>query len=174
MNLDDLRAAFEALGWVDGTLLAVLAISVLVGLWRGFTFEAMSLAGWVVAYFAAQWAVPQVAGHIGIGSPGSELNHAAAFALCFAAALLVWALLARLLRLLVHATPLTLPDRALGAVFGLLRGAVLLLALATVVTLTPAAQSEPWQASTGARWLSAIMQGIGPMLPPDVAQWLPD
>jgi membrane protein required for colicin V production len=170
MNLDP--GVFDTLGWVDGTLLAVLAVSVLVGLWRGFTFEAMSLAGWVVAYFAAQWAVPQVARHIGIGEPGSALNHAATFALCFLAALLAWALLARLLRLLVHATPLTLPDRALGAVFGLLRGAVLLLALATVVTMTPAAQSEPWQASTGARWLFATVQIIRPMLPPDVAQWL--
>jgi membrane protein required for colicin V production len=170
MNLDP--GVFDTLGWVDGTLLAVLAVSVLVGLWRGFTLEAMSLAGWVVAYFAAQWAVPQVAGRIGIGDPGSALNHAAAFALCFFAALLAWALLARLLRLLVHATPLTLPDRALGAVFGLLRGAVLLLALATVVKLTPAAQSEPWQASSGARWLSATVQIIKPMLPPDVAQWL--
>jgi membrane protein required for colicin V production len=126
-----------------------------------------------VAFFAAQWAVPHVAGHIAIGEPGSALNHAAAFALCFFAALLTWALVARLLQLLIHATPLTLPDRALGAVFGLARGAVLLLALATVVKLTPAAQSEPWQASTGARWLSATMQIIKPMLPPDVAQWLP-
>jgi membrane protein required for colicin V production len=173
MSLDALGAAFDRLGSVDATLLAVLLASVLVGLWRGFTFEAMSLAGWVVAYFAAQWAVPQVAGHIGIGNPGSALNHAAAFALCFVVALLIWALLARLLRLLIHATPLTLPDRALGALFGLLRGTVLLLALATVVTLTPAAQSGPWQASTGARWLSVTMQILKPMLPPDVARWLP-
>jgi hypothetical protein len=35
------------LGWVDLALLAVLCLSVLVGLWRGFVFEIVSLLGWV-------------------------------------------------------------------------------------------------------------------------------
>ena len=43
------------LGWIDWTLLAVLAVSMVIGLMRGFVFEVMSLAGWLVAWFAAQW-----------------------------------------------------------------------------------------------------------------------
>jgi len=164
--------SLPALGWIDWTLLAVLAVSVLIGLLRGFIFEALSLAGWAVAYFAAQWAVPLAGPHLGIGSPGSALNHAATFALCFLVVLIVWTLLARLLRLLIHATPLSMPDRALGALFGALRGAVLLLAVATVVALTPASQSPAWQASAGARWLSGAVQWLKPVLPPDLARRL--
>lgn len=162
-----------ALGWVDWGLLAVLAVSVLVGLWRGLVFELMSLVGWLVAYVAAQLWSGAVAQHLPLGTPGSALQQGLAFALTFVAALLVWALLARLARLLVQATPLTLVDRTLGAGFGLLRGGVLLLALATVVALTPAVRSQPWQASQGAAWLGVLLTGLRPMLPEAVARHLP-
>ncbi|MEF7613259.1 CvpA family protein [Aquincola sp. MAHUQ-54] len=162
-----------SLSWIDWALLAVLAISVVVGLWRGFVFEVMSLVGWIAAYVAAQALTPLVAPHLPIGEPGSALNFGAGFALMFLGALIVWSLLARLVSLLVQATPLSLIDRVLGAGFGLLRGAVLLLALATVVAFTPAARSPQWQGSQGAAWLDAMLQGLKPVLPVNVARHLP-
>jgi membrane protein required for colicin V production len=163
----------DKLGWLDWTLLTVLLVSVVVGLVRGFVFEVMSLAGWVVAWFAASWAAPMLGPHLPIGSAGSALNMAASFGLCFVAAMIVWSLIAKLVRLLIQATPLSLPDRALGAGFGLVRGAVLLLALATVVTLTPAARAPEWRASHGATWLTIALHGLKPLLPPAMAERLP-
>ena len=164
--------AVPDLSWIDWSLLGVLALSVMVGLARGFVFECLSLLGWVVAWFAAQWAAPELAPHLPIGSKGSALNLAAALALCFVAALVVWTLLARVIRLLIHATPLSLPDRLLGAGFGALRAGVLLLAVAAVVALTPAAQSAGWRASKGARWLAQTLQALKPLLPDPAARWL--
>ncbi len=161
------------LGWVDWTLLALLLLSVLVGLWRGLVFELMSLVGWLVAYVAAQLFSGDVAARLPVGTPGSALNLGAGFALAFIGMLLVWTVLARLLRLIVHATPLTLVDRTLGAAFGLARGGVLLLVLATLVAFTPAARSQPWQDSQGAVWLRLALQGIKPVLPAEVARHLP-
>jgi membrane protein required for colicin V production len=162
-----------AVGWVDWVLLAVMLLSVVVGLSRGFVFELMSLAGWLVAWFAAQWASPWLAPHLPVGTPGSAINHAAAFTLCFVGALIIWGLLARVMRMLVHATPLSIADRLLGAAFGALRGGVLLLAVATVVALTPAAQSPAWRGSQGVRWLTLAMQNLKPLLPEPAARWLP-
>jgi membrane protein required for colicin V production len=162
--------AIEHIGWVDATLLAVLAISIIVGLVRGFVYEVLALAGWVAAWFGAQWLAPELAPHIPIGARNGGLNMALSFVLCFVGVLIVWGLCARLVRLLVRATPLTVPDRLLGAGFGALRGAVLLLALATVVALTPWAQSTGWRQSVGATWLQAAMHGLRPLLPPDVAR----
>jgi membrane protein required for colicin V production len=159
--------------WIDIVLASVLALSVIVGLVRGFVFEVLSLLGWFVAYFAAQWLAPDVSQHIPVGKPGSGINHAAAFAAVFVAALLIWALGSRLVRLLIHATPLSLPDRLLGAVFGLLRGLVLLLAVATVISLTPLLKSPAWQASLGAQWLHAALEVLRPVLPPQLLQHLP-
>ena len=164
--------AIPTLGWVDWALLAAMGLSVAVGLWRGLVFEVMSLAGWVVAYVAAQMLSPTLAPHVPVGSPGSALNQGAAFALGFIGVLLAWALLARLVRLLIHATPLTVVDRLFGAMFGFLRGAVLLLALATVVAFTPAARSAAWQQSRGAVWLGQVLQGIKPVLPEGMARHL--
>ena len=36
-------------------MLGLLALSALVGAMRGLTFEVLSLAGWVVAWFAGLW-----------------------------------------------------------------------------------------------------------------------
>lgn len=165
-------ASLQALGWVDWALLAVLAVSVLVGIVRGFVFEVLSLAGWIVAWFAAQWAAPQLAPLLPVGTPGGGLNLGAAFALGFVTALVAWALLARLLRMLIHATPLSIPDRLLGAGFGALRAGVLGLAIAVVVGLTPAAQSQAWRASAGARGLGQALVAITPLLPEPVARLL--
>jgi membrane protein required for colicin V production len=162
-----------SLGWVDIALLAVLGLSVVVGLLRGLVFEVLSLVGWVVAYFVAQWFGPDLAPHVPIGSAGSAINLGAAFIVTFVAALVLWGLAARLARLLLSATPLSLPDRMLGAGFGALRGLVLLLAIATVVAMTPAARSAAWQGSQGAGVLHRMLQELKPVLPGDVARHLP-
>ena len=113
-----------------------------------------------------------VAPHVPLGVPGSPLNHAAAFALIFVVALIVWALLARLLRALIHAALLGSFDRLLGAVFGALRGLVLLLAVAAVITRTPWVELPVWQQSRGAAVLKVLSVGLGSALPPRLGGYL--
>lgn len=156
----------------DMAMLAVLLLSMAVGAWRGLVFEVMSLLGWLAAYLTAQWFSPSVAAHLPIGSPGSAINHAVAFAVTFIGALLVWGLLGRLLKMLIQATPLGLIDRLLGAVFGVLRGVVLLLAVAAVVTRTPWAESPMWRQSVGAGWLKTVLVGLKPALPASISDHL--
>lgn len=162
--------ALGSLGWLDWTLLALLILSVVVGMIRGFVFECLSLVGWVVAWFASQWIAPEVAPYIPIGAKGGALNLAAALTLSFIATLIVWSLLAKLIRMALHATPLSFPDRLLGGGFGVLRGGVLLLAVAAIVALTPAAQSQPWRGSIGARWLGQTLHALKPLLPEPAAR----
>jgi membrane protein required for colicin V production len=162
----------DTIGWVDWVLLAVLLASVIVGLVRGLVFEVLSLLGWVAAYVAAQMFSSELAPHLPIGASGSALNQGASFAITFVLALIVWMLLARLVRMIVHATPLTLVDRTLGGLFGLVRALVLLLAVATVVSFTPAVRASSWQASHGAAWLGVLLSGLKPVLPSAVARHL--
>ena len=159
--------------WVDMALLAVLLVSIAIGVARGLVFELMSLVGWVVAYFVAHWFAPDVAPHLPIGEPGSRANIAAAFALTFIVALLAWALGSRIVRLIIHATPLSIVDRGLGAVFGGVRGVVVLLVLVTLVSMTPVANSPEWRGSTAVPWLQAAVTGLKPMLPAPISKFLP-
>jgi membrane protein required for colicin V production len=150
---------------LDWGLLALLAASVLVGLWRGLVYELLSLAGWLVAWLVAQWYGPALAAWLPLGQPGSASRSAAGFVVAFIAALVIWSLLAKLARLLISATPLQLIDRLLGAAFGLVRGGVILLVLATVISYTPFSNSTWWRASRSAAWLDQAVQVLRPLWP---------
>jgi membrane protein required for colicin V production len=158
------------LGWVDIGLLLFMALSIVVGLVRGVVFEVLSLAGWVVAYIAAQLLTPLVQPHTSIGQPGSALNHAVAFACVFLVSLVLWGIGARLVRLLIRATPLSSLDRLLGAAFGLVRGLLVLLLLVLVLGFTPVAKWPSMQRSQGVAWLNAVVKEIMPWLPINVTQ----
>ncbi len=159
-------------GWLDWSLIAVVVFSVLLGLWRGLVFEVLSVAGWIAAYFAAQWFAPQWSTYVPfavpVGAPGSTLNYAASFALSFIAFLLIWGIASKLIRMLIRAVPgISAADRLMGGVFGLVRAMVLLLAIATVVGLTPMAKTAMWQQSHVAAWTQDLLLGLKAVLPAD-------
>ena len=156
------------MAWVDLFLLALLLLSAAVGFWRGLFFEVMSLLGWVVAYFAAVWFSPVAAPHIPVGTPGGALNQLASVIGVFVAVLIVWALLSRLLRMLLRATPLSLIDRLLGAMFGVIRGVLILLLIYAAVGWTPWSRSEAWAQSQVRPWLAVACKTLVPLLP---ASW---
>ncbi len=155
--------------WVDAVFGGILLLSVLVGCWRGLVFELMSLVGWLVAYFAALVFAPRWATGLPIGIPGGTLNALVAYGLIFLGALIVWGLIAKLMRWLIHATPLSVIDRVLGGSFGFLRGAVVLLGLTTGVLLTPWAKSHEWRTSWGAEFATEVLHEIQPWLFPKIA-----
>ena len=100
----------------------MLGLSVLVGLWRGFVFEIVSLLGWVVAFVIANSLGPLLAHFIRWATrlPGAAVGglrprfRAGAGHLHAAGAHAAGA---------VSATPLSLVDRLLGGLFGVVRGA---------------------------------------------------
>ncbi|MFM8346093.1 MAG: CvpA family protein [Betaproteobacteria bacterium] len=155
---------------VDVAMLIVLAVSAGVGVWRGFVYEAASLLGWVVAYVGAQRFSPWLMAQWFLQGYTPELGRGSAFVVLFLVILLVWAVAARLLRRVVHATPLQVPDRLGGAAFGLVRGVLILLVVATVVGWTPLKDSEGWQASQGRVWLERLIEGLRPYWPDGLSE----
>jgi hypothetical protein len=87
----------------DYAVLAVIAASVLLGLWRGVVSEILALAAWVVAFFVARAEALEVAGWLAgrIAEPGMRL--AAAYVLVFVGVLLVFALARMLISLMLKA-----------------------------------------------------------------------
>lgn len=160
------------LSWVDLALLLLLLISIGLGLWRGLVFEVMSLAGWVVAYFAAGPLAPLVEQMLPEGKFGPAVVHVVALALAFFAVLLVWSLASRLVKALIHATPLSIVDRLGGAGFGALRGVFIALLLVLVVGASPLAESATWRASRAAPVLTDVLHELEPVLPEPVARFI--
>lgn len=152
------------IAWVDAAMLVFLLVSVVVGLMRGFVFELLSLAGWFAAYFAGRWLTPAFRQFMPFGEPGSMLKYGATFACIFLVTLVLWSLVARLVRALVRATPLSPIDRLLGAGFGVARGLIVLLIFATLIGVSPLANSAAWQRSQGAAWLQGLLRELWPVL----------
>ena len=153
------------LGWVDLSLLAILGVSVLVGLWRGFVFEIVSLLGWVIAFVLANTLAPLLSPLLPWGEAGTPERFWVSYVLVFLLVLILCGILARLMRALISATPLTFIDRLLGGAFGVARGAVVLVIVAMLVTLSPFAHSSAWRQSHGALWLGQAIESLKPVLP---------
>lgn len=159
--------------WIDAVFAGVLLLSVVVGCMRGIVFEVMSLLGWLVAYGVALVFAPQWAPLLPVGRVGGPLNALAAFGLVFLVVLVAWGLAAQVVRWLIRATPLSAIDRLLGGLFGLLRGALILLCLTTAVSFTPWVASAQWRSSSGARWVSQGLITIRPWMPPELSRFFP-
>ena len=157
------------LDWVFG---AVLLVSFLVGAWRGLVFEVLSLITWVAAFILAQWFAPDVAQMLPMSGAGEAVRYAAGFVLTFVAAVFAGGLVAVLVKKLISVAGLAPADRMLGAVFGLVRGVVGLLALTVVVAMTPLKKSLWWTESIGSGVLSAAIKGLKPVLPQEFGKYL--
>lgn len=157
---------------VDWVFLAVLAFSMLLGAWRGLVYEVLSVLGWAVSFYAAQYFAPMVAGWLPLQSSSETVRYAAAFVLVFVAAVFTAGLLAFLLKKMIEAIGLRPVDRTMGAAFGLVRGVILLLAAAVVIDMTAMKNSVWWQESQGAPILSAALKGLKPVLPEQFAKYL--
>jgi membrane protein required for colicin V production len=157
---------------LDWVLAAVLIFSLLLGAWRGLVFEVLSVLGWAASFYAAQWFAPQVALMLPLKSASEPVRYAAAFVLVFIAAVFAAGLLAALLKNLVEAAGLRPVDRTLGAAFGVLRGVILLLAVAVVMDMTALKSSVWWRESTGAQRLTAALTNLKPLLPEQFAKYL--
>jgi membrane protein required for colicin V production len=78
-----------------------------------------------------------------------------------------------LVKKLVETVGLRPVDRALGGIFGLARGVVLLLALTVVLQLLGLSQEEWWRGSVGPTWLDLMLKGLKPLLPQTFVDYLP-
>lgn len=135
------------MNWADWTILGILAVSVLVSLLRGFMREAMSLAVWVLAFWAAfRFAEPTALWFDRfVELPSARLM--LAFALIFLVALTLGGLVTYLVGQLVDRTGLSGTDRMVGMLFGAVRGLALVTAMVMLAGLTPFPRDGWWQES---------------------------
>ncbi len=121
--------------FADWLMVAIIAASALASLWRGFVREAISLAAWFAAFTVATMFGPALESQLSAAIERPQIRQLSAFLLLFVATLLVCSLLGYLLSQLLKVTGLGFIDRLLGMAFGLVRGAIVVLALVLLVKL---------------------------------------
>lgn len=160
------------MSWPDYAILAVIALSILVGALRGFIREVFSLLVWAAAFLLAYAFAGDLAVLMenAVSLPSARV--VMGFAGIFVAVLLVGGLLNYLLGRLVDSTGLSGTDRLLGGVFGAARGLALVVAVLLVAGFTPLPADPWWQSSQSIARLMPLVEWSAGWLPEPIAAYL--
>jgi membrane protein required for colicin V production len=152
----------------DYVVIAILLVSVLLGVWRGFACEVLSLIGWPLAFVLSNiysdnfaWLLPMKL---------EALRATAAYVLMFVAVLIMWGVLVWMLTKLLKTIGLGQMDRALGGLFGILRGGFVVLALAWLSGVTDMPEKPFWREAMMSKTLEDVALLTKSWLPEGIAQ----
>lgn len=154
----------------DYTVFAILALSILLGITRGFVRELLSLAGWAIAFVVANSFAAAIAPMFPSAVGTSSTRIILAFGVLFLAALLAMGLVTMLISALVNAVGLGFTDRFLGSLFGFTRGFAVVLLIVLGAGLTTLPQEPLWQKAVLSKPLEAAALMVMPWLPQDLSQ----
>ena len=165
---------------IDGVVAAVIVLSAILAYSRGLIREIMAIAGWigaaVLAYaFAAQAQplvkeIPVLSKVIG---DSCELSIVVAFAAVFAIGLVIAALFTPLLSSWVNQSILGGLDQALGFLFGVARGVILVAVAFIVYDRAVAEESVPMvDNSRSAKVFASFQATLDNAIPTDAPGWI--
>jgi membrane protein required for colicin V production len=160
------------LATLDWIFLAVVLLSVLLGVWRGLVHEVLAIIGWIAAFVLSQMYGAQVGQMLPMQGASAPLRYAGGCVAVFIGTLIACGLLMWLVKKMIASVGLSPVDRVLGAAFGMLRGLMILLAVSAVVLMTPLKNSQSWAQSSGAGVLSNLLKTVQPLLPQGLTQYL--
>jgi membrane protein required for colicin V production len=144
--------------WFDLAMLGVLALSAILAFFRGFVREVMGVGAWIGAIIVAFWFAPFVEPKFEQWIHAKEIADPAAIAVVFVIALIVFSVISGWVGALVRGSVLGGVDRTLGILFGLARGAALLVFCYVAAGLVTTPQDWP-QPIRDARLLPYVYDG---------------
>jgi membrane protein required for colicin V production len=158
---------------LDWLLAILLTYSIVRAAMRGFFQEAFALAGLILGFLFACWFYTSTAGLLKGLITSPQLAQLAAFLLILAATMIVATLLGKILRKTVSAVGLGFMDRLGGALFGLVRGG--LLAVALLLAVTAFLPTAPWiQTSKLTPYFLRAAHAVSFVMPADLRSRLLD
>ncbi len=131
---------------VDAVILVIIGLSCLFGLWRGFIKEVLSLVTWVAALALSRLYSDNLAQYMVNLIDNEAARFVAAFALIFVVIMMLGTFVNHMLSKLLAITGLKIADRIFGGVFGIARGAVIIVVILFIVGPF-VDEEERWQQS---------------------------
>ena len=138
----------NSLNWADWIIIAIVIVSMLISIKRGFVKEALSLVNLLLALFIAWVFAPLLAPKLYPALESATFRYLAALAILFISSLLLGAALNFIIASLLKAGGLSGTDRFLGTLFGAARGLVIVMTLVVFLPkLLPVEEDNWWQES---------------------------
>lgn len=159
------------MNWADYIIIGIIALSVIISLWRGLFKEVLGLTVWgVAAWLAFKYSnQAQALFENSITVPSARM--AVGFGLVFIAALIGGGMISFLLGKLIKSTGLSGTDRFLGMFFGVARAGVLMIVLVMAAGFTPLPKDPWWQQSALLPHFESLADWASQFLPPNMQQY---
>ena len=156
--------------WPDYIIIVIIAVSTVISLLRGFVRESLALAGWILAIWISFLYMHPMAIFIDpyLNLPPSILS-LVSFALLFILTLIIAALVSNLIVALVDKTGLSGTDRAIGMLFGIARGIIIVGILILLAGFTLVPQDPWWKESVLIPHFQQLAVIMKEFLPPHIA-----
>jgi membrane protein required for colicin V production len=155
------------MAWIDLFFIAVIALSALISLIRGFVKESISLVTWVVAGMLALRYYTPMAELLEPFINAPTLRQWVGGGILFVATLVVGAIVNWIVSQLVSKTGLSGTDKALGVVFGAARGVLIVTMLVLLASLTPMPETSWWQESGMVGFFQQLAEWTRGVIPDD-------
>jgi membrane protein required for colicin V production len=155
--------------WIDILIVAIIALSAIISLIRGFVEEAVSLATWIAAFTLAWLFFRPLAVQLQSWIDVQSIRLGVAYGIILILVLILGALVNHFMKVLVSSTGLTGTDRLIGVFFGIARGAVVVAVLILMAGLTPFPNDNWWQSSQLIPYFKDIALWLQSYLPSDIA-----
>jgi membrane protein required for colicin V production len=140
--------AVNSISTLDWLIIAVVIISTLLSLKRGFVKEVLSLLTWVIAFVVAIKFSDNMQALLMDQVQSDQIRYIVSFVSLFVASLIICALVSYLIGSLIQVTGLSSTDRVLGMVFGFAKGGLIVVAFVSLLSLSPAIEkTELWKSS---------------------------
>ena len=153
---------------LDFGIIIICAISLLVGLMRGFVREVLSVVTWVAAIWLGLNYYSMV-GEYFKGAINQELfRNVAGFAAIFFVVLIVCSLISYLVNKLVTKTGIKGTDRVLGSVFGIFRAVLIVVLLLLIGQSVNFHETDDWKNSQLVGHFEPIVEIVNGLLPDDL------
>lgn len=160
------------MNWFDLAIVAIIVLFSVIGIIRGFIREVLSLLSWIVAFWLA-FTFADPASYLlepYIGAP--VLRVIAAFTAIFIGALLLLTIASFLIHKMLAVSGIKGTDRALGGLFGAVKGLVIIAALMLFAHETVLPQEKWWRTSLLANHFQPLVLVIRDLLPADMTKKL--
>lgn len=159
------------MNWFDITIISILAVSVLVSLFRGLIREVLSLLIWIGAFWLAWTFVDNGASWLQAYIELPSARHLIAFVALFLAALIIGGLINYLVGKMITKTGLGATDRFFGMFFGLGRGVLAITLIILFLQATPLSQDPWWKESKLQPHFSKMAHWIQAQMPEDWSEY---
>ncbi len=157
-----------SLPWIDIVIIALFVISILIGIYRGFVKETLSVVSWALAAVVAFRYGEQASAYIKPYIQQEPLDLAIAYVAVFLISLIVFSVISHLISQIFDSSGMKGIDRSIGSIFGAIRAAAIIVILVLVGRFMAMDNQQWWMDSQFIPYFEPLVEWFKSFLPADI------